>query len=277
MNRTLQRETELLRRSWQRQNTRQISQYLIRNVEDPRVNLNSILSRHFLISEIFGPNIRLMRKEIVFGIRMTRLMLDLDEKDPGDSFHGVINIFQRKWRSELAGSGAEKVSVLEPACGSAADYRCMDSFGMAPHMEYTGFDLCSSNISNAKRMFPSVTFETGNVLDMKYADKSFDYCVVHDLFEHLSREAISAAVSEICRVTRKKIFIGFFNMRLYGDHQIKRMYDTHYNLLSARKLVQAFRQHGAEARIRGLNRLVTEQYHSEPHYNKDAYYGIFIL
>ena len=99
MNRTLQKETELSKRSWQRHDNGRLSQYLIRNVEDPRVNLNSILSRHFLISEIFGPKVRLMRKEMIFGIRMTRMMLDLHERGPGDSFHGVINIFQRKWRT----------------------------------------------------------------------------------------------------------------------------------------------------------------------------------
>ena len=277
MNQILKRETELLKRSCHQDSRKPLSQYLTRNVEDPRVNLNSILARHFLLSELSASNIRLKRKEMIFGIRMTQIMLDLKDQNPGDTFQGALNIFQRKWRAELSSQTVPKISVLEPACGEGNDYRFMDSFGIAPFLDYTGLDICSSRVSRAREIHPSVNFQTGNVLEMQYEDNSFDYCVVHDLFEHLSPEAISAAISEICRVTRKKIFTGCFNMRPSGDHEIKRVYDYHYNLLGSDKLCDEFRKHGGRPLFRGLNDLVTQRYKSSPHYNRGAYYGIILL
>ena len=41
-----------------------------------------------------------------------------------------------------------------------------------------------------------------SLLEIAADDKSFDVCFVHDLFEHLSIEAMERAVRETCRVTR---------------------------------------------------------------------------
>ena len=51
-------------------------------------------------------------------------------------------------------------------------------------------------------MFPKVDFNVGNILEISAEDDAFDYCFVHDLFEHPSLEAMVSAISEICRVTR---------------------------------------------------------------------------
>ena len=72
-----------------------------------------------------------------------------------------------------------------------------------------GFDLCEKNVRNAKRMFPNVRFQVGNVLEIDAEDKSFDCCFVHDLFEHLPIEAMEMAIKQVCRVTREGICAGF--------------------------------------------------------------------
>ncbi|HPD48527.1 MAG TPA: hypothetical protein P5279_01495 [Anaerohalosphaeraceae bacterium] len=51
-------ETEGLVRSWQRYGRSHLRDYLVQGVEDPRINVQSILSRHFLIAELFGDRFR---------------------------------------------------------------------------------------------------------------------------------------------------------------------------------------------------------------------------
>ncbi len=51
-----------------------------------------------------------------------------------------------------------------------------------------------------------------NVFNIDVKDDEFDYCFVHDLFEHLSIDAMIKAISEICRTTQQSLCIGFFNM-----------------------------------------------------------------
>ena len=45
-------------RSWQRLGRSDLREYLVQGVEDPRSNVQIILSRHFLIAELFGDRFR---------------------------------------------------------------------------------------------------------------------------------------------------------------------------------------------------------------------------
>jgi len=123
----------------------------------------------------------------------------------------LTSTFEAIWIEVLAGEQPQGICVLEPACGSANDFRFIESFGIARLLDYTGFDLCEKNVQNATGMFPGVRFEVGNVLEIDVEDNAFDYFFVQDLFEHLSIEAMKAAISELCRVTRRDICAGFFN------------------------------------------------------------------
>ena len=125
--------------------------------------------------------------------------------------------------------------MLEPACGSANDYRFLHAYGLARLVRYTGFDLCAKNIENARALFPDVSFAVGNVFEIAAPDKAFDLCFVHDLFEHLSLEGMQAAVKEVCRVTRQGLCVGFFNMDEIRDHQVRPVDDYHWNRLSMRR------------------------------------------
>ena len=250
-----QLETERLKKSWMRHDRAILCDYLVRDVEDPRINVQSILSRHFLIERLFGNQFDdIFEQELRFGlvmnwllrllkesVRVNQLWSVLDALLAGESEAEGLKIppyvsetfvalalpnyicdlfswapvettevsipeylmstFQMIWREILAGKQPEDISVLEPACGSANDYRFIEAFGIADFINYTGFDLCEKNIQNARRMFPDAHLEVGNVLEIEARDGVFDYCFVHDLFEHLSIEAMEAALAEICRVT----------------------------------------------------------------------------
>ena len=58
MEESLRLETEKLVRSWIQYDAPFLRDYLVADVEDPRINVQSILSRHFLIATLFGEKVR---------------------------------------------------------------------------------------------------------------------------------------------------------------------------------------------------------------------------
>ena len=162
------------------------------------------------------------------------------------------------------------ISALEPACGSANDYRFIESYGIGRLIDYTGFDLCDKNISNARGMFPDVCFEVGNVLEIKAGNTTYDYCFVHDLFEHLSTEAMEAAIAEICRVTRKGICAGFFNVHDGKRHRIQIMGGYHWNNLSVAETMAIFERHASEVQVVHVDTFLRKKFRCENTHNKGA-------
>jgi len=300
-------ETEKLTNAWAQYEPGMLATYLVSGVEDPRINIQSILMRDFLLGTLFGERFAALKcEELRFAAVMNWLRNYLD-KDPiaeeitalvhalenGASnaegleipFHvlktfqglprvadGVsipnylrevltaylskvewadtaINTFADRWAALLANEQAATISVIEPACGSANDYRFLKGFGIGRFLKYTGFDLCEKNVENARAIFPDGDFVAGNVLGIDANDKCFDYCVVHDLLEHLSLPAMKQAIKEICRVTRHGICVGFFQMDEISNHVERPVGDYHVNLLSMEKVRESFESHGARVEV----------------------------
>ena len=64
-------ETERLTKSWTQYNRTILRNYLVEDVEDPRINVQSILVRHFLIERLFGEQFdELMEYELRFSLVM---------------------------------------------------------------------------------------------------------------------------------------------------------------------------------------------------------------
>src|ERR1041385_1128055 len=64
-------ESEKLVRSWMQHQPEKLRDYLVSGVEDPRINLQSILSRHFVLRSRFGERFRsLMDHECRFAAVM---------------------------------------------------------------------------------------------------------------------------------------------------------------------------------------------------------------
>jgi SAM-dependent methyltransferase len=301
--------------------------YLVRDVEDPRINIQSILCRHFLIERLFGDRYSdLQEQEIRFGLVMNWLLrwvkggvgihqfqsvlmalLDgVDHSDdcdipryvsetfaglsqpnyffgalnwyPEDSAAGLpeylVNTFETIWSEVLTSECAKTISVLEVACGSANDYRFLDSFGLSRFFTYRGIDLCEKNIANALRMFPDIRFEVGNALEIAADDASMDVCVVQDLFEHLSIEAMETAISEICRVTRNEIRAGFFNMADQEVHIVRPTEEYHWNTLSVSRTVGCFSRFASGVKAISIDAHLRSHYHCGDTHNRNAYYFI---
>jgi len=318
-------ETERLKESWMRYDRATLHDYLVRDVEDPRINVQSILTRHFLIERLFGKRFdAIMEQELRFGLVMNwliglqkklvkvgqlyavldSLLAGEDEAEgleippyisetfaalalpnyicdllcwaPVETTEGpipeyLISTFQAIWREVLAGEQSQRISVLEPACGSANDYRFIEAFGIARLLDYMGFDLCEKNIRNARQMFPDVCFKVGNVLEIDAEDGAFDYCFVQDLFEHLSVEAMEAAIAEICRVTRKDICAGFFNMHDGERHIVRAVGDYHWNNLSMFETKAIFERHASAVQVIHIDTFLRSRFRCGDTHNKGAY------
>ena len=337
MDNILQKETAKLIGSWAKYDQGWLRDYLIDSVENPQINVQSILTRHFLLEVLYpGQFAGLKKEEILFSSVMNWFLglikkadgsdqiqlaqgelldgpdggvpglvpsyvAEAFEKNPAEIdgveveeyFGGilcwsppkdgeqliaesVLRTFRDIWRKVLAGKSSERVSVLEPACGSANDYRFIDAYGIGRFLDYTGFDLCKKNIINACRMFPDVRFHVGNVFEINEPEKSCDYCFVHDLFEHLSLEAMEVEIREICRVTKKKILVHFFNMHDMAEHKEQPINDYHWNDLSVSKTVKIFEKYAGKIEVIHIDSLLKSSFGGE-HYNKGAYTFVVTL
>jgi len=318
-------ETEHLIRSWMRYDQVTLRDYLVEDVEDQRINVQSILTRHFLIKRLFGGQFEyLMEQELRFGLVMNWLLrllkkqvsagqlqavLDalLEDQDNAERLEipsyisetfaalslpnyicdlltwspvettevpipeYLMSTFQTIWQEVLAGEQSQRISVMEPACGSANDYRFIEAFGVARLIDYTGFDLCEKNIRNAKQMFPKARFKVDNAIEIDAEDDTFDYCFVHDLFEHLSIEAMEVAISEVCRVTRQDLCIGFFNMHDGDRYIVKRIDDYHWNTLSMGETKAIFERHASVVEVIHIDTLLVSKFGCRDTHNKGAY------
>ena len=318
-------ETEKLIKSWNQYDRATLRNYLVEDVEDPRINVQSILMRHFLINNLFGEKFRyLMEHELRFSLVMNWLLKLLKQQIKVGQLQAVLDAllmkqnkaegikipsyisetfaalalpnyicdvlnwtpvestdepipeyimstFQRIWSEVLTDEKPKSISVLEPACGSANDYRFIDSFGISRLIDYAGFDLCDKNIHNAKQMFPETSFKVGNVFEIQAEDNTFDYCFVQDLFEHLSLEAMDIAISEICRVTSHGICIGYFNMHEGKDHIVKTIDDYHWNKLSISSTKELFERYASTIEIMHIDTFLTSKFGCRDTHNKDAY------
>lgn len=325
MKENLKQETQCLKKSWMKHDRKILRDYLVQDVEDQRINMQSILTRHFLIRQLFGERfedlmehelrfslvmnwvLRLLKKPICFSqlqaildtllrgknnaegveipsyitetftsLALPNYICDVLNGWPVETSDGsipayLLSTFQVIWREVLACEHSKCISVLEPACGSANDFRFIDAFGIGHFLNYTGFDLCEKNIHNAKQMFPKICFEVGNVLEIDVRDKSFDYCFVHDLFEHLSIEAMEVAIGQICRVTRRGICAGFFNMYKGDRHIVKAVGSYHWNTLSVTETKAIFEQHEFSVDVIHIDTFLRSKFNFPDTHNKGAY------
>lgn len=305
MDESLHTETERLRHAWDRHDPAWLGQYLVQDVEDPRRNIQSILTRHFLLAALqrseweplfqaelefaaalnwlleprHGVETAEDRRLLHFALRtgapdaegiqvptfLHRLFRQLPRTigtvtvphylerflsssqsagpDPSAS-DDLLDTFARLWFERLSPLPPAGLSVLEPACGSANDARFLDRFGLLQLFDYTGFDLCPANVANARRLCPRGRFLEANLFELPFADRSFDFAFVHDLFEHLSPRALPVAVHELCRVVRQGLCVHFFHMDEIPETRVQPLGPYHWNLLSLEQTWNLFTAEG---------------------------------
>src|SRR5215468_4653252 len=97
MDESLKTESERLARSWLQHDSAWLRDYLVSGVEDPRINLQSIFTRHFLIRAFSGEQFRdLMEHEYRFGAIMNWLNRLAREASEAEEFEIVLGALRRR-------------------------------------------------------------------------------------------------------------------------------------------------------------------------------------
>lgn len=283
-------ERFLLKRWWNRAPAAMLDRYLVSGYQNPRINVQSVIQRHFFARRLFGSELDdLAAEEVRFAVEMNEALRARAEElgvtmgaylDP-EKAEGVARVEEAirdreremvdRWRAALEGRTAETISVLELACGSANDYRTFAEAGLDRFIEYRGIDLTPKNIENARRRFPGVAFEVGDIRKIDAPDRSFDYVIAADIFEHLSPEAREEALEEATRLARRGLALTFFNMGEIPDHEVhpKRIY--YWNRLSRRRIEERLRPEFPRIEVLPIAEWLRTTVGYERTYNPNAY------
>ncbi len=205
--------------------------------------------------------------ELPFSLR--RLWQDLLRAMLG-SYVNFASPFEALWQSALADAPATKATLLEAACGSANDLRYFPRYGLDRLVEITGVDLCAANVANARRRCPGGTFLEADALDLPFPDKSFDFHCAFDLFEHLSLEAFDRALREAVRVTRRVLWLSFFQIEWQPEHLVVPSPPYHMNVLSISKTLAALAELGCDCTVFDIPAQWAVEFPGYQHYNPRA-------
>ncbi|MCK5000258.1 MAG: class I SAM-dependent methyltransferase, partial [Anaerohalosphaera sp.] len=181
-----------------------------------------------------------------------------------------LNTFIHLWEFATRGRTCKPVSIIEAACGSANDYRFINRYGLAEHLRYSGFDISSKNIANATNRFDDVDFFVGSIMDCGAANESYDYTFVHDLFEHLSIEAMEKALEEVVRIVRKEAWLHFFNAAKVDDHEVSRVSGYHWNTLSVDRVVRSLERLSASVEVINIAEMLEGKFGYQDYHNQQA-------
>ena len=101
MKESLRLETHRLMKSWTRHDSGTLRDYLVRDVEDPRINIQSILTRHFLIKEQFDEQYdKLMEHELRFALVVNWLLGLLKNRSELANFIPYLMHFWREKKKQ---------------------------------------------------------------------------------------------------------------------------------------------------------------------------------
>jgi SAM-dependent methyltransferase len=312
-------EEERLKHSWERHEARFLDHYMTGGIEDPRVNLSSILVRGLIADTLFpGQFDALVQEEARFSLFFTWYLKELEkgvdmatletnlrlesqlppeieaivryirressgipdytifqsQQEEGrwePIPHTILDSFVELWRIALDGQSVEeKPRLLEAACGSANDYRILAATGLDRFMDYTGFDIAPTNIGNARRRFPQAHFQVATSFVIPLADNAIDYTYTFDLLEHLSLDGMERSLEELLRVTRREVWLGFFNLGRGPDHVEKPVDFYHCNEISETALVKWLNDRGHECAVLRLPEWQEEKFGVPGYYNQEA-------
>ena len=280
----------LLQRMWERLPSGMLDQYLVSGYQNPAINVQSILLRHFLIRRLFGDvfddvmdeeisfaielNETLRRRALELGVTMgsyTDQVRHAQVARVEEAIAGRDTVFAERWATILADRRADPISVLEFACGSANDYRAFADHGLARFLEYTGVDLTTKNIANARRRFSGVRFEVGDVTSLRYPDGAFDCVIASDVFEHLPVDGMERALAQAARLARSAVVLTFFSMADIPDHIDRPKGAYHWNRLSRPRVEAQLRTHFPVLTATPIAPWLAAEYGYPHSYNRNAW------
>ncbi len=107
---------------------------------------------------------------------------------------------QEKYR-ELAGSGDR---IVELGCGLSPFLGEINK-DKSLFLQAFGLDFSPKTVEEARKLFPLVVYDVGDVIDTPYSNKLFDVSVAGEVIEHLTEPL--KLIKEMVRITKKRIII----------------------------------------------------------------------
>lgn len=282
-------ERFLLRRWWNSARADMLDSYLVSGWQNPRINVQSILLRHFLVRRLFGAEFdSLMAAELRFAVELNEIIRTraaelgikvgayLDPRKQSavrrveESIRDRETEFAAKWHAALSGRASTPLRVLELACGSANDYRAFVEYGLDEHLDYVGVDITAKNISNARRRFPRVDFRVSDIREVNEPDGAFDYVIASDIYEHLALDSMEQALEETMRLARRGVALTFFNMADIDQHEVRPQRLYHWNRLSRRLVEERIRTRFGTVEVIAVHDWLRSEFGYEHTYNRRA-------
>jgi SAM-dependent methyltransferase len=118
----LENETQSLSRQWSQHAAEDLRDYMIADVEDPRLNVQSIFSRHLLIRAVAGARFEeLCEHEIRFACLMNWLLQRIKQGASADWFDGVLGETLMADDAALGETGEESAPEDDAGAGPDGD------------------------------------------------------------------------------------------------------------------------------------------------------------
>lgn len=122
-----------------------------------------------------------------------------EQRDAWESFYSANN---RPWKgvADLKEVPFREGShILEIGCGNGKTAMALTDMGY----KVTGIDFSGSAVEMCRKIVKGdAEFFCSDVMDMPFADDSFDGAVIFHVLEHLTEEQMKSAVNEILRVLK---------------------------------------------------------------------------
>ena len=132
-------------------------------------------------------------------------------------------------------------------------------------------DLTPKNIANARRRFPGISFEIGDMTALPYPDGSYDCVIASDIFEHLPAAAIERTLDEAARLARQTVVLTFFNMADVSEHVIRHKGAYSWNVLSRDEVVERLGRRFPSVQATSIARFLADGFDYPRAYNRNAW------
>jgi ubiquinone/menaquinone biosynthesis C-methylase UbiE len=135
-----------------------------------------------------------------------------DQENIIKSYDATAESYAATRIDELSAKPLDRILLREFAAVNHTRGRCGD-FGCGPgHMtnflsacgmkDIVGVDISTEMVKTAKKYFPDIEFEVGNLLDLKYTDEYFGAAVAFYSIVNFNHSQLTIALKEICRVLK---------------------------------------------------------------------------
>lgn len=83
-----------------------------------------------------------------------------------------------------------------------------DDYGISPFLNLK-HKITLFDVGFRRKLMKNVSYKTGDVLQLPFENKAFECVISLDMLEHIPSKLRAKAISELMRVTKKRLYLGF--------------------------------------------------------------------